>query len=627
MDASKLIDQLQAFYKGNNNINHKRNSSNSNLTRKSSTSSLENQCLPPNSSNSHHPNISLQKVQSLSINNVQNTHIQKISRQNGLTQLPHNNAHQINQNSQRSHLNYQPKPQKISSNSSLSSNLSTPTNSNQEILRQNILYNNDPLEHTRSLLKNRQDLLEDQYLYLVDMIKRVSKIQQSITGVTPPELQRFSDTQSLTFEKLHAQRTSNSKLHAQRSNNKISKQTSQTDTVSIGSGGSNTSPEKQSLPDSHSNGSIPGRTPMDQKEIESYKQLLESKDLRMKQVDGETKSESKSDGFVEREYSLNQEIISGWNACLTYSDKNNKNWLDSNDRINKRQAKIGEFLKLSPKNVSPRQGSPKIGSKISPKTGSPRNSPKIGSNEKLGSPKTKSSNIGSPRNGSPRIIDISSHSNSTTSTVQNLSHHRSQTSPDSRIVQDSNYRIAENQEFPPARFKTAQVRKINGLTVKPMHPSQDQMYQIMIRKNSTTENQDDQNSVNSDDTVAIWERHERKFGGPVSTNYRSNYTAGGRTFQLNVPQRNYNSNNNNNRLISNSNNNYNSNNSIMVRKDDVTPIQLQKFVDRMRLSRSNSKSNTSSITDSDNACEIQTDPEDFGSSTIQRNRDSKRWKG
>jgi len=399
---------------------------------------------------------------------------------------------------------------------------------------------------------------------------------------------------------------------------------------------------------------------MDQKEIESYKQLLGRKDLRMKQQqktistinhDAKIKSGNSADyenndldSLVKREFILNQEILSGWNFCFSQLDRN-KNWVDSFDRLNKRQARIGEHFNGVDRIDEVVADSPRI---CSPKVGSPKmTSPVIGS-PKVGSPRTGSPRIGSPKVGSPKTETLKIDA-SKTPKRSSTSNQVPQTSPDSKVVTDSKFSVdsTQNQEKSeikaiPPRFKTAQVRNIPkaaGLTVKPISHSQDQMYQIMMRKNSESNllleghepPEKDKESVNSDDTVAIWERHERRSGfGPVSTDYQSNYTAGGRTFQLNQSvvkmnlsgNLNPNSNNNNNRY--NKSNNLNSGS--VPAADDNTPIILQKFVDRMRVSRSNSKSTNTSVSDSENACDIQTDPDDVtNTSTLQRNRDSKRW--
>ena len=320
---------------------------------------------------------------------------------------------------------------------------------------------------------------------------------------------------------------------------------------------------------------------MDQKEIESYKQLLGRKDLRMKQQvksiatttnhEAKLKSGNSSsdyentdlDSLVQREFILNQEILSGWNFCFSQLDRN-KNWVDSFDRLNKRQARIGEHFNGVERIDEVVADSPKL---CSPKVGSPLIEPsKLGS-PRIGSPKTETLKIDKLKNDTLKSPKRGSTSNQA----------QQQTSPDSKIVTDSKFPFdsLQNQEKSeikavPPRFKTAQVRNIPkaaGLTVKPISNSQDQMYQIMMRKNSDSNvleghelpEKNDKESVNSDDTVAIWERHERKFGGPVSTNYQSNYTAGGRTFQLNLSDVNMNINQN-----SNSNNNNNNNNRYRV---------------------------------------------------------------
>jgi len=247
-DVSKLLDQLHIFYKNNTNNNHKRNSSSNsstNLTRKSSNSSSE-QVLPQSYHNSKNNNSSsISSTSNLKVHNdhnfqnnyqSQNSHqsnnlpvtqsknVQNFHRtatnfqssqnnQNGQSNQngQNNQIGQINQTPTHSVHSQRPTHQKlVSSTSSSTSNLPSDSSkpvhpklaassSSTEILRKNIICNNDPLEHTRALIKKRQELLDDQYLNLVDMIKRVSKIQQSITGVTPPELQRFSDAQSLAF--------------------------------------------------------------------------------------------------------------------------------------------------------------------------------------------------------------------------------------------------------------------------------------------------------------------------------------------------------------------------------------------------------------------------------------------
>ena len=290
MDVSKLLDQLHIFYQNNPNKNHKQNSSSNistNLTRKSSNSSIE-QVLPQSYHNSKNNNNSSSTISTsnFKVHNdhmFQNTYqsqnihksdnntrssmtqsknvlhfdktVQKFpnchDNQNGQynqNQFYQNQGHQ-NTNSQFIHNpvhSQRPDHQKLasstsSSTSNLPSNSSKPppprklpsSSSSTEILRKNIICNNDPLEHTRSLIQKRQELLDDQYLNLVDMIKRVSKIQQSITGVTPPELQRFSDAQSLAFSAPSRNTRKNPK--------------SQPDNISTGSGNSNPSPEKHSL--------------------------------------------------------------------------------------------------------------------------------------------------------------------------------------------------------------------------------------------------------------------------------------------------------------------------------------------------------------------------------------------
>lgn len=96
-------------------------------------------------------------------------------------------------------------------------------------------------------------------------------------------------------------------------------------------------------------------------------------------------------------------------------------------------------------------------------------------------------------------------------------------------------------------IKLAQVRKTSPLSETKMLPrvSSDQMYNLVMFKGQNNgemiTKEDDVSSQNSNDTMAIWARHEKETRKCISQ-----YTPAGRVFGLTSPSKPDNTNNNNN---------------------------------------------------------------------------------